>query len=74
MASAFQGKHHDDVEKVDVDRVSMEIGTSTKSPEEKALVRKIDLYLMPLIFILYLLAVSPFAHHRLGRPSITRTS
>ena len=32
-----------------------EVGS--KSPEEKALVRKIDLYLMPTIWILYLLAV-----------------
>jgi hypothetical protein len=32
--------------------------TPTKSAEEKALVRKIDLYLMPSIWFLYLLAVS----------------
>lgn len=32
--------------------------TTVKSPEEKALVRKIDLYLMPSIWLLYLLAVS----------------
>jgi hypothetical protein len=32
--------------------------TAVKSAEEKALVRKIDLYLMPSIWPLYLLAVS----------------
>jgi hypothetical protein len=32
--------------------------TPVKSAEEKALVRKIDLYLMPSIWLLFLLAVS----------------
>jgi hypothetical protein len=64
MASTLREKHHNDVEKVDGDRTSVDVDTLTKSPEEKALVRKIDLYLMPLIFILYLLAVSSFSQYR----------
>jgi hypothetical protein len=64
MASTLREKHHNDVEKVDGDRASVDVDTLTKSPEEKALVRKIDLYLMPLIFILYLLAVSSFSQYR----------
>ena len=39
------------------DRKNLGDEVGSKSPEEKALVRKIDLYLMPTIWILYLLAV-----------------
>jgi hypothetical protein len=58
MGLADQEKERDVVEKLGVVSSNGEDETITKSPEEKALVRKIDLYLMPTIWILYLLAVS----------------
>jgi hypothetical protein len=57
MARVLQEKLHDDGEKLGA-ATSQDIGKPVKSPEEKALVRKIDLYLMPAIWFLYLLAVS----------------
>jgi hypothetical protein len=57
MALTDQGKEQDAVEKMAVVSNGGD-ETITKSPEEKALVRKIDLYLMPTIWLLYLLAVS----------------
>jgi len=61
MTPPYQEKQISDVEKLDVvasDKATREAEAATKSPEEKALVRKIDLYLMPSIWFLYLLAVS----------------
>jgi hypothetical protein len=57
MALTDQGKEQDVVEKMAVVSNGGD-ETIKKSPEEKALVRKIDLYLMPTIWVLYLLAVS----------------
>ncbi|KAF2821223.1 MFS transporter-like protein, partial [Ophiobolus disseminans] len=52
MAPPFQEKHIGDIEKLN----ARDSEPAIKSPEEKKLVRKIDLYLMPTIWILYLLA------------------
>ena len=60
MAPPYEEKQASDVEKLDVlpsDKATRELEAANKSPEEKALVRKIDLYLMPSIWFLYLLAV-----------------
>jgi hypothetical protein len=57
MTITYQEKEQDVVEKLGVVSSGGE-ETTVKSPEEKALVRKIDLYLMPTIWLLYLLAVS----------------
>jgi hypothetical protein len=55
MVQAFQQKY-DVTEKLG--EITNEVNEAFgKSPEEKELVRKIDLYLMPSIWILYLLAV-----------------
>jgi hypothetical protein len=56
MVQALQQKH-DDAEKLGEITNGVD-ETFGKSLEEKALVRKIDLYLMPAIWLLYLLAVS----------------
>jgi hypothetical protein len=56
MGSTLQEKQHDDVEKLAIISSDGD-AIAPKSPEEKALVRKIDLYLMPSIWFLYLLAV-----------------
>jgi hypothetical protein len=57
MTITYQEKEQDVVEKLGVVSSGGE-ETTVKSAEEKALVRKIDLYLMPTIWLLYLLAVS----------------
>jgi hypothetical protein len=56
MGSTIHEKQHDDVEKLGVITNDGD-AIVPKSPEEMALVRKIDLYLMPSIWFLYLLAV-----------------
>lgn len=57
MSSSVRKEQHDDLEKVGP-VASTDVGIVPKSAEEKRLVRKIDLYLMPSIWVLYLLAVS----------------
>jgi hypothetical protein len=60
MAAALNGKQSQDMAMVEQlpDAKEAQAGkVAPKSKEEKALVRKIDLYLMPTIWILYLLAV-----------------
>lgn len=59
MAQSLQEKGIDYTGKVETTTSSDE-EVSVKSAEEKALVRKIDMYLMPSIWFLYLLAVSAF--------------
>lgn len=58
MSANIRKEQHDDLEKVGA-ITSSDLSTVPKSAEEKRLVRKIDLYLMPSIWFLYLLAVSP---------------
>jgi hypothetical protein len=63
MTPPYHEKQHDDAEKqktMSNDEGSRGVENIIKSPEEKALVWKIDLYLMPSIWFLYLLAVSRF--------------
>jgi hypothetical protein len=57
MAQSIQEKGVDYTGKVET-ATSSDEAISAKSAEEKALVRKIDMYLMPSIWFLYLLAVS----------------
>jgi hypothetical protein len=61
MTADMNQKQNQDVAMVEQlpDAKEAQVGKAApKSKEEKALVRKIDLYLMPTIWILYLLAVS----------------
>lgn len=57
MSSHIREGQRDDLEKSDAITGSG-VSTVPKSAEEKKLVRKIDLYLMPSVWFLYLLAVS----------------
>jgi hypothetical protein len=57
MAQVLEEKVHEDAGNIEA-IPSSDDEVSIKSPEEKALVRKIDMYLMPSIWFLYLLAVS----------------
>jgi hypothetical protein len=57
MSTNIRKEQHDDLEKVGV-MTSSDVSSVPKSAEEKKLVRKIDLYLMPSIWFLYLLAAS----------------
>jgi hypothetical protein len=65
MAQSLQEKGVDYAGQVET-ATSSDEDISVKSAEEKALVRKIDMYLMPSIWFLYLLAVSA------SRPAFTQ--
>lgn len=57
MSQEIEEKLHNDGDKLE-DTKGGNVETINKSAKERALVRKIDLYLMPSIWFLYLLAVS----------------
>lgn len=65
MSSSIKTEQQGDLEKVGV-MTSSHASPVPKSAEEKRLVRKIDLYLMPSIWFLYLLAVRASPPHHIS--------
>ncbi len=66
MPTVDKGKQ-DDVEYVE-DSQSDHAAGEDRAAEEKALVRKIDMYLLPTIWLMYLLSVSRIAATTSARP------